>query len=790
MITNNVYYFSSGTSWVVPAGVTGIQVECFGSSFGALFSSSPLASNYSGGSYSKSNLINVTGGSTVYMNIGSNGGDTWFSTATTAPTYASSTSSACLAVGGNTNSLSQIAANCGDTKYRGGNGLAVDSSSYNTASGGQAGPNGNGADVLDFYTLTLQGGKYSYMGGGANGGSSGSLGVPPYGRSGTGTAGSGSYWNGTAFVYEAGTYGGGFTDSVGSYSYINNILGMSLGVYSLGGYGPTGGSVVQFTPGCGCPDNYRLSGQFGLIVITLLYGRKFIVVTSTTNFTAPSDFNSLVSVEAVGAGGNGDRSTSGTSRYGGGGGGAYSKSTSVTAGSITAGSTVIYTNVPAGGAGAAAASWLNVGTNSAPTSNTTGVLAYSGGNGSTNTAGAGATTTGAVGTTGSIFGGGAGGAGSTSTRLNAGGGGGSGGPLGAGGAGGAANNTISSRGGGGGGGANNGSVGGSGGTTTSGNGGTGSSGAGGGGYGNTQTSGNSTTSGSSGPSGGGGGGGSGFGNINSATGGAVNNSVYQIGGGTGGLSVPVVNPPYASAYAGSGGSGNSISGYNIGGNGLVIFSYNPAVSKNVNLVGVSATGNVDSLTVSGKSNFTPTGTSSTGSIGSITVAAKARVLPTGSVSSAVLGSAVARANATAFVTGSSATSALGTVATRIAQDTQLLSITGFEATGSVGSLTFITKANISIVGQRIISSLGIIEVKAKSVYVTTGRLATGNIGSVTITNVVFNFNAVAALYDRNRTVFVEAKSTVKERTVMVVEDNRVVYIEGRSSSYSRSVLVE
>jgi len=574
MITNNVYYFSSGTSWVVPAGVTGIQVECFGSSFGNLFSSSALASNYSGGSYSKSNLINVTGGSTVYMNIGSNGGNTWFNTTNTAPTSSSSTSSACLAVGGNTVSASQIAANCGDTIYRGGNGLAVNSALYNTASGGQAGPNGNGADVTSYYTLTPQGGKISYMGGGANDGSSGSLGVPPYGRSGAGTDGSGSYWNGTTWVYSAGTSKGGFTDGVGSYSYINNIIGMSLGVYSLGGYGPTGGSVVVFTPGCGCPDNYSLQGQQGFIVITLVYGRKFIVVTSTTSFTAPSDFNSLVSVEAVGAGGAGHFSTSGTARYGGGGGGGYSKSTGVTT-SITAGSTVIYTNVPAGGAGAAAASWLNVGTNLAPTSNTTGVLAYSGGNASTNTGGAGATTTGAIGTAGSIFGGGAGGAGSTSSRFNAGGGGGSGGPLGAGGAGGAANNTISNRGCGGGGGANNGSVGGVGGTTTSGNGGAGSSGAGGGGFGNSQTSGSGTTSGSSGPSGGGGGGGSGFNNINTGTGGAVNNSVYQIGGGTGGLSIPIVSSPYTSAYAGSGGSGNSTNGYNIGGNGLVIFSYTP-----------------------------------------------------------------------------------------------------------------------------------------------------------------------------------------------------------------------
>ena len=574
MISNNVYYFSSGTSWVVPAGVTGIQVECFGSSYGSIGTSTVLNDNYSGGSYSKSDVVNVTGGSTVYMNIGSLGGNTWFNAAAnTAPTSSSSTSSACLAVGGNTASASQIAANCGNTKYKGGNGLAVNASVYSTASGGQAGPNGNGADVTNNYTAILRNGLISYSGGGANGGSSGSLGVPPYGRSGTGTVGSGSYWNGTAVVASAGL---GFTDPVGQYSYLNNILNLS----TLVDYGPTGGGIVLFDLGCCCASSYTLVGQKGFIVITLLYGRKFIVVNTTgaSSFTAPSDFSSLVSTEAVGAGGAGNSATSGTNRYGGGGGGGYSKSTSVTT-SITAGSTIIYTNVAAGGGGTTASSWLNIGTNSAPTSNTTGVLAYSGGNAVTNTGGAGATTTGAIGTTGSIFGGGAGGAGSTTTRLNAGGGGGSGGPLGAGGAGGAANNNGVNRGGGGGGGANNGAAGGAANTTApfvSGNGGTGSSGAGAGGTGNTAAAVSSTTVGASGPSGGGGGGGSGFNNLNNGTGGAVNNSVYQIGGGTGGFCFPRADGvSVPSAWPGAGGGGIPISAYSIGGTGLVVFAYTP-----------------------------------------------------------------------------------------------------------------------------------------------------------------------------------------------------------------------
>jgi hypothetical protein len=570
MISNNVYYFNSGTSWVVPAGVTGIQVECYGSSYGAYFTSTTLDGNYSGGSYSKSNLINVTGGSTVYMNIGSLGGDTWFNTTNTAPTSSSSTSSACLAVGGNTASASQIAANCGNVKYRGGNGFNVSALSFvSTASGGQAGPNGNGADVVGQYTNTPYSSYIYYSGGGANGGSSGSLGVPPYGRSGTGTVGSGAYWNGTGFITQSGSNYGGFIDPVGQYSYLNNFL--SPNSIGLVDYGPTGGGMVIISSGCSL--QYTLQDQKGFIVITLLYGRKYIVVNTANSdaFVTPSDFASFVSFEAIGTGGNGDSST-GTSKYGGGGGGGYSKSTAVT--SISVG-LIIYTSIDS------TSSWISAGVNSSPTSATGGALAKSGSNGSTNTGGAGASTSGAIGDAGSIFGGGTGGAGSISSRNNAGGGGGAGGPLGAGGVGGAANNNGVNRGAGGGGGANNGGAGGAANTTSpyvSGDGGTGSNGAGAGGTGNSAANTYGTTVGASGPSGGGGGGGSGFLNTNRANGGAVNNSVYQIGGGTGGGGFPNADGINFLPSAGAGGGGNSNSAYAIGGKGLVVFAYTPTTA--------------------------------------------------------------------------------------------------------------------------------------------------------------------------------------------------------------------
>ena len=580
MISNNVYYFNSGTSWVVPDGVTGIKVECYGSSFGASNTSSTLDGNYSGGSYSRSDVINVNGGATVYMNIGSLGGNTWFNITNATPTSSSPTSTACLAVGGNTAPASQIAANCGDVKYKGGNGVNVNGmGGVTTASGGQAGPNGNGADVVGPFTNTLGVPPYNgfiyYSGGGANGGSSGSLGTPPYGRSGTGTVGSGAYWNGTSLIYAVGTDYGGFIDPVGQYSYLNNILVPNE--VGLTNYGPVGGGVVLVNQFTECPNTYSLQDQEGFIVVTLLYGRKFIVVNTTgsSSFTVPSDFSSLVSLEAVGAGGNGHTATSGAARYGGGGGGGYSKNTDFDASGLLAGSTIIYTSVAAAGVGTAVSSYLSLIGNVVPDNYAEGVLANSGGNAVTNTGGAGATTSLVIASPGFFFGGGTGGAGTTSSRFNAGGGGGAGGPLGAGGNGGNGNTSAVNTGSGGGGGANNGTLGSSGTTTTSGNGGTGSSGAGAGGNGNSSTNTSGQTAGASGPSGGGGAGGGGFNTFGSGGGGAVNNSVYQIGGGQGGFTFARRPDQTILAYPGSGGGGGPNSTFVLGGQGLVVFAYTP-----------------------------------------------------------------------------------------------------------------------------------------------------------------------------------------------------------------------
>jgi hypothetical protein len=453
-----IYYFDSGTSWVVPAGVTGIQVECYGSSYGQYGTTDELRGNYSGGSYSKSNLINVTGGSTVYMNIGSLGGNTWFNTTNAAPTSSSSSSSACLAVGGNTVSTSQIASNCGNTKYKGGSGLPTPNIyTTSSASGGQAGPNGNGADVVGPYTNTQYpvGGsstQISYSGGGANGGSSGSLGVPPYGRSGTGTVGSGAYWNGTSFIGVGSYPWGGFTDPVGQYLFLNNTATTPTS------YGPTGGGAATVSYGS-CCSTYYLQEQKGFIVITLVYvnGRKTVTLTGNGTWDLPTDWNDANNIiEVYGAGGAGATSGSTSFSGGGGGGGGYTKGTNIPlkasnlAGYITSKtynsdslSTAYLWQTP-GTSGSVI--YAGFGTNASGISNGVG---GSGGTAVINS----------VSYTTTSFSGGNGGAGRTSSTAAGGGGGAAAGPNGAGGAGGSNTTTLSTtgRGGGGADGGNNGS---------------------------------------------------------------------------------------------------------------------------------------------------------------------------------------------------------------------------------------------------------------------------------------------------------------------------------------------
>ena len=307
----------------------------------------------------------------------------------------------------------------------------------------------------------------------------------------------------------------------------------------------------------------------------------FIATVGTSTFTIPSDFSSLVSVEAIGAGaGSGSAAPAG-----GGGGGAYAKSTAVTG--LTAGG-VVYYSVGAAGirGGNGGDTWFNVTANTAATTSTQGILAKGGQQTGTAFGGIGGASTASIGTV--VYSGGAGGdVGGTGNTNGRGGGGGAAGPGGVGGKGGNGAYTTNGTGGGGGGGASasaSGSNGSNGnGSSTAGTGGNGGSGTGGG------AGATASTTAVAGTTGTGGGGGGGFSNtapfqVAAAGGSGVaiwtqtsNGATAGPGGGSGGGSGGAGGTTGNGGTYGGGAGGESASGTSVGGQGIIVFTYNPVI---------------------------------------------------------------------------------------------------------------------------------------------------------------------------------------------------------------------
>jgi hypothetical protein len=564
--TNSVYLFTSSSTFPIPTGVTAVQIECFGASVGANYYTFDRY-NITGASYSKIYNFDVSSGTTLTVTIGGpnnpDAGDVWVSNTGSKPT---SISQGCLALGGGniTNgSLKtpayQNANNIGNVIFAGGSGLV--NSSYWIAAGGNAGPNGPGGNVGLPYTLSSTFNPVTLCGGGANGGSTGGSGFLPYGRLGSGGtigAGSGGY---TASSSQPSST----RDVLGQASYLNNVI-----QNSLVSYGPYGGNVAFANCVSGCTVQ-TLGGNNGFAVITLIYPIKYIVVTQTgqSSFTMPSDCTGISSAIAIGAGGNGGATN--TLSAGGGGGGGYSESVDITPanGTTVVGGTTVWCQVPTGGSGSTAYIKFGGATNIPPIASAQGVLANSGGNGTTaGVGGLGGSTTGAIGSTTPTLrtkSGGNGGAGSTTgSQRNHGGGGGPGakvlGSFYNGSAGGAGLTGSTSKGHGGGGTYIN--VGNGGGASAGGDG--GNTGLGSGGTGATSTT--SATAGT------GGGGGGGFGNITQY--GSVGSpitvlgNVYPLGSGSGGNAAAssVIN------YGGGGGGGTTAANVS-GGQGILIIAY-------------------------------------------------------------------------------------------------------------------------------------------------------------------------------------------------------------------------
>ena len=177
--------YTSNNTFVVPAGVTEITVECWGGGGrGGSRTSDGRGGGGGGGAYSRSVLTGVSGSYTVTVGSGSSsdsqaGGDSWFGTATTVMAKGGGT------VGNNnTNGANggSAAAGFGQVKFSGGDGANAPGSSGG-GGGSSAGTAANGADATSITGASAPAGGGS-GGNGRNGDDNGFSGSAPGGGGG------------------------------------------------------------------------------------------------------------------------------------------------------------------------------------------------------------------------------------------------------------------------------------------------------------------------------------------------------------------------------------------------------------------------------------------------------------------------------------------------------------------------------------------------------------------------------------------------------------------------------
>jgi hyaluronate lyase len=225
--------FGASTTWVCPANVTAVQVECWGAGGAGGSAYKPVSGNAfggggAGGAYAKKNSVSVVPGTSYTISIGEggvsaispslttvSGGDSWFGSGSA--TY-------CLAKGGSggqsvissgsgivgSGGVGSSADSVGDLFFAGGNGLAGQGSPINTGGGG----GGSGT------TLSVGGSATSYLG--------------ATGVSGGGAGGNGKDSSGNGNGSQGGSPGGGGGGARGS----------SVGSQTLGGTGGAGQVVL------------------------------------------------------------------------------------------------------------------------------------------------------------------------------------------------------------------------------------------------------------------------------------------------------------------------------------------------------------------------------------------------------------------------------------------------------------------------------------------------------------------------------------------------------------------
>jgi len=138
------------------------------------------------------------------------------------------------------------------------------------------------------------------------------------------------------------------------------------------------------------------------------------------------------------------------------------------------------------------------------------------------------------------------------------------------------------------------------------------------------------------------------------------------------------------------------------------------------------------------------------------------------------------------VTGLSADVEIGTVAL---ETNNYIDVTGLSVTTNFNNVLVSGDSNISLTG--VFSTVFINDtliILENEVYTLPSIFSITTISSPVVVTTIFNFNAVANLYDRRRTVFVPRRTTSAERTVYISALPRIVYIDRRSNSNDRTLL--
>lgn len=201
------------------------------------------------------------------------------------------------------------------------------------------------------------------------------------------------------------------------------------------------------------------------------------------------------------------------------------------------------------------------------------------------------------------------------------------------------------------------------------------------------------------------------------------------------------------------------------------------------VTGVLATGIINGAGLSIRSiNRVPiTGAGMTGSIGVVSLNI-IEVISTGILATTATNSV--QVNISEKLASVSATGSIGSL-----EHSNTVTLTGVEGVAQVGEVQEHLTEQIAT-GVLATGAIGTLKINVKKLL--TSVSATFNVGIITATGVQFDFEAIKALYDRSRTVYVEGfTEAASERTVYVQREIRLVYVEEFTEAASeRTVYVQ